>query len=173
MWPYGLQPPRLFCPWDSSGKNTGVGCQALLQGIFPTQQLNPHMSPAFAGGFFIIKSHLRTVCVESYFFSWLAPGLSKQNVICSEQNKEKTLKRNEDSLWDLWDNIWIIGAQKKKRKRKSLGRYLKDYSWKLPYHGKGNSYPHQGSTKSPTHDKPNTWKHVLIKLTKIKYKEKY
>ena len=26
---------------DSSGKNTGVGCHALLQGIFPTQGLNP------------------------------------------------------------------------------------------------------------------------------------
>ena len=28
---------RLLCPWDSPGKNTGVGCHALLQGIFPTQ----------------------------------------------------------------------------------------------------------------------------------------
>ena len=26
---------------DSPGKNTGVGCDALLQGIFPTQGLNP------------------------------------------------------------------------------------------------------------------------------------
>ena len=24
-------------PWDSAGKNTGVGCHALLQEIFPTQ----------------------------------------------------------------------------------------------------------------------------------------
>ena len=29
------------CPWDSPGKNTGVGCHALLQGIFPTQGSNP------------------------------------------------------------------------------------------------------------------------------------
>ena len=36
-----LQPARLLCPWDSPGKNTGVGCYALLQGIFPTQGLNP------------------------------------------------------------------------------------------------------------------------------------
>ena len=34
---------RLFCPWDSSGKNTGVGCHALLQGIFWTQGLNPSL----------------------------------------------------------------------------------------------------------------------------------
>ena len=34
---------RLLCPRDSPGKNTGVGCSALLQGIFPTQGLNPHL----------------------------------------------------------------------------------------------------------------------------------
>ena len=34
--PYGLQPARLLCPWDSPGKNTGVGCHFLLQGIFST-----------------------------------------------------------------------------------------------------------------------------------------
>ena len=28
---------------DSAGKNTGVGCHFLLQGIFPTQELNPHL----------------------------------------------------------------------------------------------------------------------------------
>ena len=33
--PHGLQPVRLLCPWDSPGKNTGVGCHVLLQGIFP------------------------------------------------------------------------------------------------------------------------------------------
>ena len=32
---------RLLCPRDSLGKYTGVGCHALLQGIFPTQGLNP------------------------------------------------------------------------------------------------------------------------------------
>ena len=34
---------RLFCPWDSPGKNTGVGYHALLQGIFPTQGLYPRL----------------------------------------------------------------------------------------------------------------------------------
>ena len=41
--PYGLQPARVLCPWASLGKNTGVGCHALLQGIFPTQGLNLHL----------------------------------------------------------------------------------------------------------------------------------
>ena len=34
-------PARLLCPWDSPGKNTGVGCHCLLQGMFPTQGSNP------------------------------------------------------------------------------------------------------------------------------------
>ena len=41
LLPHGLWPARLFRPWDSPGKNTGVGCHALLQGIFPTQGSNP------------------------------------------------------------------------------------------------------------------------------------
>ena len=51
--PHGLQPARLLCPWDFSGKNTGVGCHFLLQGIFLTHGLNLCLiSPTQAGGFF-------------------------------------------------------------------------------------------------------------------------
>ena len=47
-----------------------------------------------------------------------------------EQNKEKRMKRNEDSLRDLWDNIkrnniLIIGVPEGKRERKDLRKYLK------------------------------------------------
>ena len=38
-------PPGSSVHGDSPGKNTGVGCHALLQGIFPTQDSNqglPH-----------------------------------------------------------------------------------------------------------------------------------
>ena len=38
--PHGLQLTRLLCPWDFPGKDTGVGCHLLLQGIFPTQLSN-------------------------------------------------------------------------------------------------------------------------------------
>ena len=43
LWPHGLQPARLLCPWNSPGKNTGVGCHFLLQGIFLTQESNQHL----------------------------------------------------------------------------------------------------------------------------------
>ena len=47
-----------------------------------------------------------------------------------EQNKEKKMKRNEDSLRDLWDNIKctnfaLFGSQKEKRERKDQRKYLK------------------------------------------------
>ena len=43
--PHGLSPTRLLCPWDSPGKNTGMGCHSLLQGIFPIQGLNLGLLP--------------------------------------------------------------------------------------------------------------------------------
>ena len=36
-------PPGSSCPWDSPGKNTGVGCLAFLQGILPTPELKLHL----------------------------------------------------------------------------------------------------------------------------------
>ena len=35
-----LRPSGLSSPWNSSGRNTGVGSHSLLQQIFPTQELN-------------------------------------------------------------------------------------------------------------------------------------
>ena len=40
LQPHGLGLTRLFCPWDSPGKNIGVGCHFLLQEIFLTQGSN-------------------------------------------------------------------------------------------------------------------------------------
>ena len=40
VWLFAALCPHL-CSCESPGKNTGVGCHALLQGIFPTQGLNP------------------------------------------------------------------------------------------------------------------------------------
>ena len=36
LWSFARQ-------WDSLGRNTGLGCHALLQGIFPTRESNPHL----------------------------------------------------------------------------------------------------------------------------------
>ena len=41
LQPYRLKLLRLLCPWDCPGKNTGVSCQALRQGICPIQGFKP------------------------------------------------------------------------------------------------------------------------------------
>ena len=44
LWPHArLLCPWLLCPWDFLGKNSGVACHFLLQEIFLTQELNPHL----------------------------------------------------------------------------------------------------------------------------------
>ena len=53
--PHGLQPTRLLCPWGSPGKDTGVGCHALLQGVFPTQGLI--LGPPHCGQILYFLSH--------------------------------------------------------------------------------------------------------------------
>ena len=42
LWPHGQEAARLLCLWDSPGKNTGLNCHALLQGIFLLQGSNLH-----------------------------------------------------------------------------------------------------------------------------------
>ena len=50
---------QILCPWDSPGKNTGVGCHALLQGIFLTQESNPSLLHWQAGS--LLLCHLRSL----------------------------------------------------------------------------------------------------------------
>ena len=51
-------------------------------------------------------------------------------ITATEQKIEKRMKRNEDSVRDIWDNTkciknHIIGSQKQIRERKNLRKYLK------------------------------------------------
>ena len=41
LWPHALEPTGLLCQWNAPGKNTGVGCHSLLQGMFRTRGSNP------------------------------------------------------------------------------------------------------------------------------------
>ena len=57
---HGLHLARLLCPWDLPGKNTGVDCHAVLQGICQcllvsrVEPVSP-ASPALEGGFFTME----------------------------------------------------------------------------------------------------------------------
>ena len=75
--PYGLQPAKLLCPWDSPGKNTRVGCHALLQGDIPDPGIEPMslMFPALAHRFLTWEASLDTssesiLCTGLNVYGW-------------------------------------------------------------------------------------------------------
>ena len=70
LQPFRWLPARLLCLWESSGKNAGVGCHALLQGSF-LRSLKP---PALAGGFFATSTTWESQ-VKNTFFQVLQPGV--------------------------------------------------------------------------------------------------
>ena len=78
---YGPYPPRLHCPWDSPGKNTGVGCHALLQGIFLTQGWNPHLDVSCIGS--LPLASLPTESLNSPRYNHYVRTLQLHTPLCS------------------------------------------------------------------------------------------
>ena len=68
--PHRRQPTRLPRPWDSPGKNTGVGRHFLLQGSFPTQGSNTDLLH-FRQTLYRL-SYKGSVCIYiyTYIFRW-------------------------------------------------------------------------------------------------------
>ena len=95
----------------------------------------------------------------------------------SERKKEKRIKRNEDNLRDLWDNvkcpnIRIIGVpeeDKNKGQEKILEEIIVE---NFPKMGKEIIAQVQETHRVPNRINPrqNITRHILIKLTKIKHK---
>ena len=89
------------------------------------------------------------------------------------------MKRNEDSLRDLWDNIkhmniWITWVPEGEERERTWENIWRDNSWKLLLHGKENSQFSLEVQRVPVRINPrrNTWSHIVIKLAKIKGKDK-
>ena len=97
----------------------------------------------------------------------------------SEQNKEKRMKRIEDTLRDLWDNIKctnirIIGVQEEEEKQKGTEKIFEEIIVEnFPNMGKDIVNQVQEAQRVPYSINPrrNTPRHILIKLSKIKYKK--
>ena len=58
-------------------------------------------------------------------------------ITAEEQNKDKRMKRIEDSLRDFWDNIkctriWILGVPEEEKKKRIWENLWEDYGQKLP-----------------------------------------
>ena len=98
----------------------------------------------------------------------------------AEQNKEKRMKRNEDSLRDLWNNIKhtnirMIGVPEEEEKKKGTEKIFEEITVEnFPNMGKEIVNQIQEAQSVPYRINPrrNMPRHILIKLSKIKYKEK-
>ena len=100
-------------------------------------------------------------------------------ITTAEQNKEKRMKIIEDSPRDLWDNtictnIRIIGVPGEEEKKKETEKIFEEIIVEnFPYKGKEIVNQAQEAQRVPYRINPrrNTPRHILIKLSKIKYKE--
>ena len=81
-----LQPTRLLCPWNSPGKNTGMGSHSLLQGIPPDPGIEPQ-----------------------------SPALPADSLPCEPPGKPWTgmLKRKENILFIFLCSFFQVGSQNK------------------------------------------------------------
>ena len=100
-------------------------------------------------------------------------------IATTEWNKEKRMKRIEDSLRDLWDNIKctnirIIGVPEEEKKKGTERIFEEIIVENFPNMGKEIVNQAQEAQRVPYRINPrrNTPRHILIKLSKIKYKEK-
>ena len=109
-------------------------------------------------------------------------GAGRQNggKTAKEQNKEKRMKRIEDNLRDLWDNnkrinIRILGVPEEEEKKKGSEKIFEEIIVEnLPNMGKEIVTQVQEAQRVPyrINFRKNTPRHILIKLTKTKFKEK-
>ena len=96
----------------------------------------------------------------------------------AERKKGKRMKRNENNLRDLWDNvkhpnIQIIRVPEEDDKKKGHEKILEIVFENFPKMGKEIATEIQETQRVPNRINPrqNTPRHILIKLTKIKHKE--
>ena len=100
-------------------------------------------------------------------------------VTATEQNKEKRMKVNENSL-DLWDNIkhpniWIIGVPKEEEKKKVYEKIFEEIivenipNMENEIVNQVQEVQRAPHMMNPTRSMP---RHMLIKLRKTKHKKK-
>ena len=101
------KPIRLLCPWNSSSKNTGVGCHFLLQGISVTQD----QAPVSCIGRWILYhlSHQGSPTIATanrLKFFW------PRHMACGTSLTRQIINKKNSVLNDIWNQIEFIAIYK-------------------------------------------------------------
>ena len=119
--PQRRQPTRLRRPWDSPGKNTGVGCHFLLQRMkvksesevaqscpTPSDPMDDSLSGSSIHG--ICQASVLFSLKRSFILSWKYLGKNTNNILTSYP---KSLMKKQNSVWSLkvsntesWNDVY-------------------------------------------------------------------
>ena len=104
--PLCYKPTRFFCPWDFPGRDDGVGCHFLLQGIFQTQGSKPsllHLLHWQTDS--LLLSHLSS---PERLWGDIIPLTTKTNLFILVHFVVCSAKTNRWPISDVTENYWTI-----------------------------------------------------------------
>ena len=130
LQPHGLQPSRILCPWYSPGKNSGVGCHFLFQGIFPIHELNLGLLQVFPDGSIAKEFSCNTGDPSSIHGSGRSPEKGNGNPLhYSWAFLVAQLVKNPPAMWETW--IQSLGWEEPLEKGKATHTSI--LAWRIPW----------------------------------------
>ena len=141
LQPRGLQPTRFLRPWDSPGKNTGVGCHFLLQGNLPDPGIEPRF-PALQVDALPSESYQISKTSMKVYFTLVFSAPTEQSGISTGKevlNLLLAMGSVYQILYRTWKHMWqqfILLVEKTDRCSKMESWRLQPRQQHLVFRGK-------------------------------------
>ena len=137
LWPHGLQCVRLLCPWNSPGKNIGVGYPFPSPRIFPTHGSNPgilhcrqilyHLSCQGSPYVFLLHAESLQSCpalcdlmdcsppgssvhgiLQARILEWVAISCSRESSWPIDQTQVSCIAGRFFTIWATREPLWVV-----------------------------------------------------------------
>ena len=143
LWPHGLWPTRLFCPWDFPGKNTGADCHFPPPRDLPNPgiKLLSSVAPDLAGEFFTTEPPEKPLSCIGFLRNTLWHWYSRASYLLRKCSGRKTsagvneageeTKQRENFSWSLMRSIFNVILQEISRVVIVLQIWSMFKSWEL------------------------------------------
>ena len=121
VWPHRWQPPRLPCPWDSPGKNTGVGCHFLFQCMEVKSESEVAQSCPR------LSNHMDCMQPNRLLHSWDFPGKSTGvGCHCLLRVSIEVCPNKQIPFWKELALVWFSNHFQKKYFKDNLQQTIKN-----------------------------------------------